>query len=87
MEKSLEGWLCDSNNLPLPILQYDELAVNLLSRVPTDDVCRVDGIKLHLARFDERTAEHDIEVRLLREVDTVHRLGSADSDRPLPDAG
>ena len=82
----VHGRLSDSNNLPLPVLQYDEFAVNLLSRVPTDNVCRVDGIKLHLARFDKGTTEHHVEVRLLGQIDTMRRLRAANGDWPLSNA-
>lgn len=53
MGKSMESRLSYSNNLPLSVLQDDKFAVDLLSRVSTDDVCRIDGVKLHLACFDE----------------------------------
>lgn len=72
------------DDLTLAVLEYDELAVDLLSRIPAYDVGRVDRVELDLPALHERPAEDDVEVRLLRQVDGVDGPRAAHRDWPFP---
>lgn len=71
-----------SNNLPLAILQNDQFAINLFSRVPANNISGVHGIRLDLSLLEECSAENDIEMGLFGQVHSMRCPRATNGDGP-----
>lgn len=56
-------WLsCNRHNLTSSVLEDDQLALNLLACVLTNNISGIDGVKLDLSFFNKRPSEDNIKV-------------------------
>lgn len=70
----------DCNNLALPILEYDQFTIKLLTSIEAYYVRGIDRIRLNLSLFHERTPQDHIKMRLFRQIDRMCGFSLANRD-------
>ncbi len=75
----------DRNNLALPIFEYDQFTVQLLTSIEAYYVRGINGVRLDLSLFHERTPQDYIKVRLFRQIDHMCGFSLANGDWQLSD--